>query len=102
MSRKELDIQGNFIHIRDVVEHSSVLINIKQVETVSTEEKGVITITTTRGKTYQLPWTKYYEEMFINALMTMGDMVKIYTEGDKPLSVIRVEWNGDGFEEEME
>lgn len=96
---KELYVNGRFIHIRDTKEHSSVLINIKHIESIRTRENGMITIITARGEVYEIPWSKYYEKVLINCLETMKDSVEIHTEGADPLAVVRVMSNGDYYEE---
>lgn len=100
--RKELHIYNNFLHIRDVVEHSSVIINMKRIEIIHMKENESIDIITARGETYSLPWSKFNEKLLIHKLEVMGDRVEVYTDGEEPLSVVKVSYNGDYFEEAEE
>lgn len=97
--RKELHIYNNFLHIRDVVEHSSVIINMKRIEIIHMKENESIDIITARGEIYSLPWSKFYEKLLIHRLETMGDLVEVRTDSEEPLSVVKVSYNGDYFEE---
>lgn len=100
--RKELHIYNNFLHIRDVVEHSSVLINMKRIEIIHMKENEEINIITARGEIYSLPWSKFDEKLLIHKLETMGDRVEVHTDSEEPLSVVKVSYNGDSYEEEEE
>lgn len=100
--RKELHIYNNFLHIRDVVEHSSVLINMKRIEIIHMKENEEINIITARGEIYSLPWSKFDEKLLIHKLETMGDRVEVHTDSEEPLSVLKVSYNGDYFEEASE
>lgn len=97
--RKELHIYNNFLHIRDVVEHSSVIINMKRIEIIHMKENESIDIITARGETYSLPWSKFGEKLLIHKLEVMGDRVEVYTDGEEPLSVVKVSYNGGYYEE---
>lgn len=98
--KKELYISSNFIHIRDTKEHSSLLINIKHIETVRIRESGQISIMTARGELYEMPWSKFYEKLLISSLDAMKDCVEIHTDGVDPLMVLKVSHNGEYYEEE--
>lgn len=95
---KELSGNSRFLHIRDTEEHSSLLINIKYIETIRMRNYGMITIITARGEVYEIPWSEYDEHRLIE-LVHMADKVELHTDGVNPLMVVRVMSNGDYYEE---
>ena len=96
---KTIVAENNFLHIYDTEKHFHNLINIRHIVSVDMAEGKTIEILTDMGSNYSIEWTKYREELISEHLNNAKYPVEIHTDSDYPITILRVAFNGEYYEE---